>query len=389
MAIGSRIANGDACKMNLSSLLPTFVSSANNLHNVLLPVCLVLGFGGLVYKVVGAFRERSLQGVWPYCVKMVVAFCALSTIAQWDPILTGMVNDASAQAGLDQTGVLTTFANDVAKKFSLQVNTTGQPAPQLVQQQSNPFQWAGNAASNTLSWFSTLGSPSAAAAKATGTLWHALSNASTALQGALDALFVMICCVLGMLAMWIMWLLQQVLAEVCFAVSPIFLGCILIPPLGQMAARFFTNYIAALCWPIGWGIANLVTVALLNFALNPSNNTGLGAWNFFGGGFIWWIGVGLWALFSSVAAPWLVTKALSAGENPLVSLFSAGVSTAQTTAQTTVSVATSALAPMTGSATAAGSIMAGTMAVRQSFARRPISNNNGNGSNGSSPAKRS
>ena len=66
-------------KMNLSSLLPTFVCSANNLHNVLLPVCLVLGFGGLVYKSCGMYRERSLQGVWPYCVKMVVAFCALST----------------------------------------------------------------------------------------------------------------------------------------------------------------------------------------------------------------------------------------------------------------------------------------------------------------------
>jgi len=137
--------------------------------------------------------------------------------------------------------------------------------------------------------------------------------------------------------------------------------------MGQMAARFFTNYIAVLCWPVGWGIANLVTVELLNLALNPSNNTGLGAWNFFGGGFIWWIGVGLWALFSSIAAPWLVTKALSAGENPLVSLFSAGVSTAQTTAQTSVSIATSALAPMTGSATAAGSIVAGTMAVRPFF----------------------
>src|SRR5258708_19894653 len=316
MAIGSRIANGDACKMNLSSLVPTFGRSASNLQKGLLPVCRVLGFGGLVYKVVGAFRERAMQGVWPCCVKRVVAFCALSTIAQWDPILTGMVNDASAQAGLDQTGVLTTFANDVAKKFSLQVNTTGQPATQPVQQQSNPFQWVGNAASNTLSWFSTLGSPSAAAAKATGTLWQALPNASTGFQVALESLFVMICCVLGMLAMWIMWLLQQVLAEVCFAVSPIFLGCILMPPLGQMAARFFTNYIAVLCWPIGWGIANLVTVALLNFALNPSNNTGLGAWNFFGDCFICGIGVGLRALFLSVAEPWLVTKALSASANP-------------------------------------------------------------------------
>ena len=370
--------------MNLSSLLPTFVSSAINLHNVLLPVCLVLGFGGLVYKNTTAYRERSLQTVWPYFVKLSVAFAALGLVQNWGPMVTGMVNDVSTQAGLDQTGVLTTFANDVAKKFSLQVNTSGQPATQPTQQQTNPFQWVGNAASNALSWFSTLGSPSAAAAQATGTLWQALSNASTGVQTAIEALFVMICCVLGMLAMWIMWLVQQVLAEVCFAVSPIFLGCILLPPMGQMAARFFTNYIAVLCWPIGWGIANLVTVALLNLALNPTNNTGLGALNFFGGGFIWWIGVGLWALFSSIAAPWLVTKALSAGENPLVSLFSAGVNTAQTS----ISIATSATAPMTGSATAAGSIVAGTMAVRQSFARRPISSNNGSGANGSSPAKR-
>ena len=96
--------------MNLSSLLPSFVGSANNLHNVLLPVCLVLGFAGLVYKIFTAYRERSLQGVWPYCVKMVVAFCALSTITQWYPTVTDMVNDVSAQAGLDQTGVLTRMA---------------------------------------------------------------------------------------------------------------------------------------------------------------------------------------------------------------------------------------------------------------------------------------
>jgi hypothetical protein len=374
--------------MNLSSLLPSFVSAANNLHTALLPVCLVLGFGGLVYKCAAMYRERSLQAVFPYLVKLAVAFCALSSMTTWGPMITGMVTDLSNQAGLNQSGILTTFANDLAQKFGAQVNSSGAPATQSQTQQANStLQWLGNAGSNALSWFSSLGSPSSAAAKATGTLWQALSNASTGFQTALEAGFVMICCVLGMLAMWIMSLLQQVLTQVCIAVSPIFLGCILIPPLGQMASRFFTNYLAVCCWPIGWGISNLVTVALLNLALNPSNNTGLGAWNFFGGGFIWWIGVGLWALFSSVAAPWLVTKALSAGENPLVSLFSAGVSTAQTTAQTSVSVATSALAPMTGSATAAGSIVAGTMAVRPSFARRPTGGGgtNGNSPNGSGP----
>jgi len=374
-------------KMSLTNLLPSFVNAANNLHNALLPVCLVLGFLGFVYKCAVMYRERSLQAVLPYLVKMVVAFCALSSMTSWGPTITGMVTDVSTQAGLNQSGVLNTFANDLAQKFGGQVNRSGMPATQpAVQQQpvtNSTLQWLGNAGSNALSWFASLGSPSAAAAKATGTLWQALSNASTGVQTAIEALFVMICCVLGMLAMWIMWLVQQVLTQVCIAVSPIFLGCILIPPLGQMAARFFSSYIAVCCWPIGWGIANLVTVALLNLALNPSNNTGLGALNFFGGGFIWWIGVGLWALFSSIAAPWLVTKALSAGEQPLISLFSAGVNTAQTS----ISIATSAAAPLTGHATAAGSIVAGTMAIPQSFARRPVSGLNG--SNESSPAKRS
>src|ERR1700757_1996662 len=122
--------------MNLSSLLPSFVSSAITLHNVLLPVCLVLGFGGLVYKVLAAYRERSLQTVWPYLVKLAVAFAALGSIQNWGPTVTGMVNDVSTQAGLDQTGVLTTFANDVAKKFSLQVNTSGQLATQAAPQQT-------------------------------------------------------------------------------------------------------------------------------------------------------------------------------------------------------------------------------------------------------------
>src|ERR1700683_1461602 len=179
--------------MNLTSLLPSFVSSAINLHNVLLPVCLVLGFGGLVYKTTTAYRERSLQTLWPYLVKVSVAFAALGLVQNWGPMVTGMVNDVSAQAGLDQTGVLTTFANDVAKKFGANVNTSGQPATQPAQQQqTNPFPWVGNATSNPLSWFSSLGSPSAAAAQATGTLWQALSNASTGVQTAIEALFVMI-----------------------------------------------------------------------------------------------------------------------------------------------------------------------------------------------------
>src|SRR5260370_23284717 len=141
------------------------------------------------------------------------------------------------------------------------------------------------------------------------------------LAAAFMGVLVLICSMVGMLAMWLMSLLQQILLAVCIGISPIFLGCLLIPPLGQLAARFFTNYVALTLWPLGWGIANLVTKVLIDLAVNPSSNGGLGAFNFLGGGYVWWLGLGLWALFSSIAAPWLVMKALSVGDNPMVALF--------------------------------------------------------------------
>ncbi len=81
--------------MNVSSLLPTFFSAGSNLHNVLLPVCLVLGFAGLLYKCAGMYRERSLQQVWPYLVKMSVAFCALSAMSTWTGSVMDMVSDVT------------------------------------------------------------------------------------------------------------------------------------------------------------------------------------------------------------------------------------------------------------------------------------------------------
>jgi phosphotransferase system glucose/maltose/N-acetylglucosamine-specific IIC component len=45
--------------MNATTLLPSFASAVQKLHDLLLPVCLVLAFAGLIYKIVSLFRERS------------------------------------------------------------------------------------------------------------------------------------------------------------------------------------------------------------------------------------------------------------------------------------------------------------------------------------------
>src|SRR5260221_1922912 len=319
--------------MNVTTLLPSFASRVQKLHDLLLPVCLVVAFAGLIYIITSLWRERSIQSLFPYLVKVLIAFVLLGLMARLGCKLTSMVDYRDNQVGLNQFNVLNDYPQAVATKFGVNVNGTGTAAtnqnPQ--DQQSNPLSgflnWAGSMASNT------------------GKLFQTIAMGADGLAAAFMGVFVLICSMLGMLAMWLMSLLQQILVLVCIGISPIFLGCLLIPPLGQLAARFFTNYVALALWPLGWGIANLVTKALIDLAVNPSNNGGLGAFNFLGGGYVWWLGLGLWALFSSIAAPWLVTKALSAGENPMVALFGGSMGAAVMVKQSRMSLLSMAEAP--------------------------------------------
>jgi hypothetical protein len=349
--------------MNITTLLPSFSSAVQKLHDLLLPVCLVLAFAGLIYKITSLFRERSITSLFPYLVKTLIAFVLLGLMSTWGAMLTSMVSDLNNQLGLNQSNVLNDYVQAVAIKFGVNVNRTGTAAtnqnPQ--DQQTNPLSgflnWAGNVASNT------------------GKLFQTVAMGADGLAAAFMGVFVLICSMLGMLAMWLMSLLQQILVLVCIGISPIFLGCLLIPPLGQLAARFFTNYVSVVFWPVGWGIANLVTKALIDLAVNPSSNTGLGVFNFLGGGYVWWLGLGLWALFSSIAAPWLVTKALSAGENPMIALFGGSMGAAVMVTQTGMSVASMAGAPATsGGSLAAGSIASSTLGPMRSYASRPTGN---------------
>jgi hypothetical protein len=349
--------------MDVSALLPGFVTSVHKLHDLLLPVCLVLAFAGLVYKVASSFRERSIQSLFPYFVKVFIAFALLGLMASWGQALTEMVTDLDSQLGLNQSNILNDYAQAVAQKFGVNVNGSGTAAtnqnPQ--DQQQNP-----------LNGFLDFG---AKVVSNVNKIFQTVAMGADGLAAAMMGIFVLICSMLGMLAMWLMSLVQQILLAVSIGISPIFLGVLLVPPLAQLAARFFTNYVALTLWPLGWGIANLVTKALIDLAVNPSNSNGLGAFNFLGGGYVWWLGLGLWALFSSVAAPWLVTKALSAGENPMIALFGSAMGAATVVTQAGISVASMAAAPSTGGASlAGGSVAASTLGPMRSFASRPTGN---------------
>jgi hypothetical protein len=152
------------------------------------------------------------------------------------------------------------------------------------------------------------------------TLFSAAAMGADGLAAFFLGIFVLILCVIGMFLMWLFSLLQQFLIAVAIGVSPIFFGLLLIRGLDGVASRFLTSFVGLVLWPSGWGIANLVTALLLDFALNTTNNVALSAINYLSGGVLWWLGLGLWTIGSTLAVPWMISRSVMAAQPGIAAL---------------------------------------------------------------------
>jgi hypothetical protein len=399
---------------DLNSLLPGFQADVTQLHAVLFPVCLVLGFGGLVREIALAQHRGSVSLLPGYLVKMAIAFAALGLLPQWAGYVTGGVTDLNNQIGVNLGNVLPNYEQALATKFGGIINSSGSAAttpppssstanggptgggveithygyagdpdgdsnsangignhdnqlvsgvslafsPDLISKYNlqvgqtvtvtlaNGLTLTGRFDDTTANWLTGrvdiydpnntvtfsgeavtgIDGSTASAGYNTGVSQSPLTLFRTAALG-LDGLpafllgfFVMILCVIGLLLMWLISFLQQLLYSVAIAVSPIFLGLLLVRSLSGIASRFLTGFIAICLWPLGWGIASLITNLLLDFAVNTSNNQALGLVNYLSGGFLWWIALGSWTIGSTLAAPWMISRQIVAGQPGIAAL---------------------------------------------------------------------
>jgi hypothetical protein len=119
--------------------------------------------------------------------------------------------------------------------------------------------------------------------------------------------------------MWLMWIAQQLLYLVEMAVAPVFVACLMVPALTHLARRFFMVLVGICLWPLGWAVCNLVSKALIDIAVNPTNNTALGIANtasFISGplaGVAYLLVVAVWVIGSTLAAPLFIGHMLSTG----------------------------------------------------------------------------
>ena len=172
--------------------------------------------------------------------------------------------------------------------------------------------------------------------------------------------------------MWLMMAVQQIFYIVEIAVSPIFIGFLMIPRLVGTATRFFCSLVAITLWPLGWAVSDLLTKALIDMSVNPTNNLGETALGSVGTFLGMWVVLAIWVIGSSLMAPLLISVALMGGTSGLLAVFGATVGATAIKAagsgqQAAVLAASAAGAPV--SAVAAGGISA-----YRNFARRPMSN---------------
>jgi hypothetical protein len=132
---------------------------------------------------------------------------------------------------------------------------------------------------------------------------------------------------LGWLASAIMWwayMLQNALLFMGYALSPIFIGFLAFPAMHEVGRRYLLHLVGVMVWPLGWGLAGLVTEGMIDFMTDRSflsqsvlGSEGYSLQNLMGLAFL-----GIWILFSTIAAPVFMQHAIQSGAAAAAGLLS-------------------------------------------------------------------
>ena len=320
---------------DFNSMFPNFLTQCLSLKTLLTPIAFLLITGGLIASTIANHRSGSapLQAV----AKVIVLIMLIVFLPSWGNQIVTIVSD---------------MVTNVLKVDPAKIHDQYQAALELKK-----------SADGNTSW------------------WEKVFNFPSSIVEALMTVAFML---LGWLASTIEWwayILQSAILFIGYALSPIFIGMLTFPSVQQIGRRYLLNLVGVMIWPLGWGVAGLITQGVIDFMTDQSflssssaPNTLYSLQNFMGLAFL-----GIWIIFSTIAAPVIIQRAIATGSSAASDLFSGAFAagrTAATVGATTFAGAGGGAAGITG-AIAAGAVA--TTAAAESLVVASI-----NGSGGSS-----
>ncbi len=146
--------------------------------------------------------------------------------------------------------------------------------------------------------------------------WEKLFDVGTSI---FDSLISAVLWVFGLLVSIIVfyaYLVQKFILYLGYALAPIFIGFLAVRSLHSMGMGYLLGLVGVMIWPLGWGAASLVTAGLLDFMTDQSflsDQTFGGASGYAFQNFIGVAVIGVWLIFSTIAAPLVIQRAISSG----------------------------------------------------------------------------
>jgi hypothetical protein len=271
-------------------LFPTFLQKCAELHELLRIVAFMLFIVGTILLVTHGFTGKTLM---LHLVRLLILTALLVYLPRWG-------NQAQS---LIQTSIMNGLGVD----------------PSQVQDQYNQLLVVRRDSGTGTSWWDILGNLTSFTVEhlISGVLWLVGEFAS-------------------LLVFWA-YIIQKFILFSSYALSPLLIGFMAIRPLRHVGNRYLTHLVGVLLWPLGWGVAALITQGILDFMTDPS-------FRFFDPtatlyslqATVGVVVVAFWIVFSTIAAPLVIQKVLAhghlAGSELISGAFSSFLQTAATTA---------------------------------------------------------
>jgi len=274
-------------------MFPNFLTQCLSLKTLLTPVAFLLITGGLIASTIAHHRSGNaqLQAIG----KVIVLIMLIVFLPTWGNQIVTIVSDT----------VTNTLQVDPAK-----IHDQYQAALQMKKSTNGNQSW-----------------------------WEKLINFPSIMEALVSGVFM----ILGWFASAIEWwayILQTAILFIGYSLSPIFIGMLAFPSLQQTGRNYLLNLVGVMIWPLGWGVAGLITQGMIDFMTDQSflssstaPNTLYSLQNLMGLAFL-----GIWIIFSTIAAPVAIQKAIATGHSAVSGMFGGAFSAgraAATTAATT------------------------------------------------------